>query len=453
MDLPSQFDRLPPHSIEAEKCFLGSCMLLTDAVERREARTLVDEDDFYQADHSIIFRVFAKNVDRDRPIDAVIMREELGQIGLLEEVGGTAYLGEILNGVPSAAHFRHYANLIRTKSLQRKTISVANDLLRRMYEPIEADILPEVIRKGGESLFGAIHAQSDIRVYSMPEMTEAFVDDKEAKKSPSQLIGIEQLDKYPGIICYGQQTVIAGRPSMGKSVFTRFILGELAAAGTPCGLISIEETIRKIAGNYLSAASEIENDVLAYSELSSNQWQRVQNARADINGWPLYVVDNVVSIMDVLAAYEMLVYKYKCRVVAVDHLHLISNRTAKFDTGEAKVSDSSERLKHVCKKTNTAELLVAQLSRPSDKTKLIPPKPTLADLRQSGAIEQNADAAVLLHRDEYYTKPRIEDFTGATDIIIAKNRNGKTGIERMIMSSQFQKFIIGAAGTQVEMPW
>lgn len=444
-NLSGQFDRLPPNSIEAEMCYIASLMLWDDPIARRRIRHLLCKDDFYQADHAEIFSVICSLIDADKAVDAVIVREALSARGILDEIGGTAYLGQILSSVPSAAHAEHYASIVRDRALKRKAISTGNEMLRRMYAPMDDSQTENAIRSFGEGLLEVVNSGSQIKVWTMAEMTDAFVAEKESGKKVAVLTHLATLDRFVGIFAYGTQTIIAARPSMGKSTFARWLAGVWASAGERVGLISLEEGWRKIAGNYLSDAADIENMHLAYEELTEADWRAVAIGRGKIDDLPIFTVDNAVTLPQVLSAYELLHYKYKCRIIITDHLHLVANDTRRFENTEARVSNTSEVLKNVAKKLDVSGITLAQLNRP-EKGKIVPNKPCMTDLRASGAIEQNADAILFLHREEYYTRPPEDELTGKTDVIIAKNRNARVGETVLKMEPQYQRFVDDLSG-------
>lgn len=433
----SDYDRLPPHDIEAEKCYLASLMLEPDNVAKKKMRHLVSRDVFYLTDHAILFDAIAERVDSGKAVDAVLVRADLVAKNLYEEIGGKEYLAEVLGSVPTSAHGEHYAQIVNDRAMRRNAISKAMELIRRMYAPADDVTANGAIKAAARSLIGITNEHKRIDIFSMADMLDQFITSKEEKKPAALLTGIPTLDKYVGVFSFGKYTVFGGRPSMGKSTALRWLLGQWSRQGTPCGLIAIEEDRHKIAGNYLSSESGILNHRVANDDFNTEQWAEIMRAASTLSPQPWWGVDSAFSLTEVTHAFERLYEEKGCKVIGVDHIHLITP-DRKSDNEQREVKEISNRLKELGKKTGVVMVVAAQLSRPADKVRK-PARPTLTDLRASGAIEEHADGVILLHRPSYY-EPEKRHVVCDCEWIIAKNRNGERGLEVLTAELQYQRF-------------
>lgn len=446
-EIARQFDRLPPHSIESEMCLLASAML--DADMLRKMRDIVDRECFYQADHQIIWDTLCHQLDAGRATDAVLIREAMLSRGQLEAVGGTSYLAIILNSVPSSAHGEHYARIVREKSDLRRIITTANDLLRAAYGPAGSDDHAEKTAITGAAALARVAGgsqQSEIHVIGQVA-AEAVENIYSGKKGLMIKTGFRDFDKATGGLGVGETEVIAGRPSMGKSLLGKQICDQVATGfvdytetwvePVPAAIFSLEESRFKIAENLIAFRGSIENQGLRRGQLTPDEWDRLTPTAASFARKPLYIVTDCFSIDRIRARAVRLRAEYGVRLFMFDYLQLID---APGHSREAQVANASRQLARLAKELESAHIVISQMNRAvegrSDKM------PTMADLRESGQIEQDADGITFVHREDWYHRSQPEYIpTYCADLINAKRRGGSTSTQVKLKTSlKYQRF-------------
>lgn len=421
--IASQFDRLPPHSIDAEMSLLGSIYLDKKTVP--SARLIVDREQFYQADHQIIFDCLLAMYDRGMPFDAVSLVEELKRRQLYEEVGGGTYIASILRTVPSSSHWEYYAKVVREKSMLRQLIGLSNDALRDCYKASHGDVAASLLSKFATEAMkiSATGAASNTRHIS--EITPLVIATRNATNVRRLATGLRALDEIVGGFPFGQKVIIAGRTYMGKSAILKFIANRYASAGWRVGIISIEESGQKIATNLLSLHSKIPNNRIAYNTASESDWEKVVAAQALLDTYPIFIEDSSRRLSEIEAAANNLVARDGCQIIMVDHLHIIDGETDA--NREQELSKISAKLKWVWKSLGVIGIEAAQLSRANLMAN--DNRPSIHHLRGSGSLEQDADVVLLLHREDYYKKNQADHHPDhILEIIVAKNKDGAPGV-------------------------
>jgi replicative DNA helicase len=433
--LQSQFDRLPPSSVEAEMCLLASMML-----DRRliaDVMLIVDREDFYQSDHQIIFDVVVKLHQGDHPIDGVIVREELAKRQLLEEVGGLPYLAQILNCVPSSLHFAHYASIVREKAILRRLIAASNSILRAAYAPMQSadDVLKRAEQHIGEILKRRVEPTHYERIDAV---AETVLDDFDSRPSDMVPSGYTDLDKFITGFGDGEFWVLGARPSMGKSTLARGLALRIARLGSAAAIISLEEHKKKMARNYLASESGIDNHKLRSRNLAKEEHDEIINGYRRLVDVPLFVSNSARKIGDIESLASVLKAKEGIKLLIVDYLQKISGTYAQDRYGA--VTEISLRISDLAKRLNLAILCPAQLSRAV--TNRDNKRPTISDLRESGQIDQDADGIIFLHREDYYRQQEGNPARdGIAELIIAKNRDGPRGVTVKLRSDlRHQRF-------------
>lgn len=443
----SQFDRMPPHDIDSELCVLASMMIAPkDSGIISQVKGIIAGEDFYQADNQIIFEVLVEMDAKEMAIDAVLLSAELESRTLLQEIGGRDYLRKILNTVPSYAHAEHYAKNVKETSLWRQVIAKSNDILRAAYSP----------RKIGEaaaeiSSYSAVF--SEIAVKGCSNKIQHIGDVMAAVVSPSDdedgiATGITDLDDLIGLLPFGQFAVVGGRPGMGKSQLVKQTILNIASAGTPAGLVSIEEGGRKIAQNLLANLSGVENHRIAFRRTGTMERGALQDALSVGSALPIFYDESSTRISEIESTITRMVLKHRCKFIAVDFLQLIDAET-QGDNENRELTLISNTLKRIFKRLKVASMVAAQLNRGGDNREVR--KPTLKDLRGSGTIEQNADIVILLHREDYY-RQHDEGFTPDHQLqaIIAKHKNNAQAVVPLYFSGKFQRITNWNGGLGVD---
>jgi replicative DNA helicase len=419
--IAGQFDRLPPCSIESEMCMLGSMMLDKEAIGIVLA--IVGRVAIYQADHQIIFDVLVKLYEQNRPIDVVIVREELVKRGLLQEIGGASYLGQIISSVPSSGHVAHYANVVRETHLLRQYIEYANKILRDAYGSHEqsADEMGQGI---ATRLASIVSANKGSTGHKLIDVAQEVYEQMEREQTERIFLGVKTLDDAGLSVGLGETVILAARPSMGKSLLAKQIAVEVALKH-PVILVSTEERRDKIARNVFANLANIDNHRIrdGRKSLTEADWRALAGSLADIARRNLIIVDDAFHIRRICTLVPALVAKHKARMVIIDHMHRIrSDDKSPYE----RITSISLALSTLMKETQVAGIVLAQLNREAPKRE--DKRPTITDLRESGSIEQDADAILFLHREDYYhLDDRDYIATREAEVIVAKFRDGIRG--------------------------
>lgn len=422
------FDRLPPHSLEAEMSLLGSMMLDRDIA--LECLGIVSGESFYLADHRIIFDAIRSLLVAQKPVDAIVLRDELKRGDLLARIGGTAYVAQILNCVPSAAHGLEYAYRVREKSLLRNLIGLADHATRLAYAAPES--AGALIAEIQDSLTSLVSASSREKVMTLGSLVDQAV--RELKDPASRdfvSYGFKALDKPLMGIDRGEFVVVGARPSMGKSTLLRQMAVLSAFNGHPTLFVSLEENPSKVGRNVLSWFSQTENQRIRRGDVRGHEMAMIEDAAAkmrDVPFWFVWGVNKAESLRSLIMSY---VTRFGIKSVFLDYLQLVD---AGGKTDFEKATNSSRFCASIPKTINTRLVSAAQLSRAVAGRE--DHRPTMTDLRSTGQIEQDADVILLLHREDYYhTTDANYANTHEAEVIIAKARDSERG-ESAILKSQ-----------------
>lgn len=430
-----QFDRLPPHSIEAEMCLLASMMLDKEMVG--EVVQIVTGESFYQADHQIIYDVLVKLYEQNRPIDAVIVREELIKRQLLEEVGGIAYLAAILNSVPSAAHGAHYAGIVREKALLRQLISASNDILRDAYAPHEEANI--VLDKAEKRIFEIAQNKVGKQMVAMEEVLHEVFEMIETRGQRGVETGFLELDEMMNGLQPGEMIIVAARPSMGKTAFAMNIIEHISATNRlPTAVFSLEMSKQQLAQRMLCSRGQIDAHKLRKGMLASHEYAHLANVVGELAKAPIWVDDTPgLTILDLRAKARRLKMQHDIKCIMIDYMQLMDNPGV--ESRQQQVSEISRGIKAVARELSVPVICLSQLNRGSEGRD--GHRPRMSDLRESGSIEQDADVIALLHREDYYrmSEPDFQP-DNIAEVIIAKQRNGPTGTVKLTFMNKTTRF-------------
>jgi replicative DNA helicase len=430
-----QFERLPPHSIEGEMCLLASMMLDKEMVG--QVVQIVDREAFYQADHQIIYDVLVKLYEQNRATDPVIVREELGKRQLLEEVGGTAYLAQIINTVPSAAHGAHYASIVREKSMLRQLIAASNDILRDAYGPHDqADV---VLDKAEKRNFEIAQKKVGNAMVPMEDVLHEVFEMIENRGQRGLETGFLELDDMMNGLQNGEMIIVAARPSMGKTAFAMNIIEHVAAdQRMPCAVFSLEMSKQQLAQRMLCSRGEIDAHKLRKGLLQSHEYAHLANVVGELAKAPIWVDDSPgLTPLDLRAKARRLKLQHDIKCVMIDYMQLMDNPGP--ENRQQQISEISRGIKAVARELSVPVLALSQLNRASEGRD--GHRPRMSDLRESGSIEQDADVIALLHREDYYrmSEPDFQP-DNIAEVIIAKQRNGPTGTVKLTFLNKTTRF-------------
>ena len=433
-------NRVPPQFLEGERAILGGLLIDNDALSK-VAATLA-ADDFYREAHRHVFNTILDLFNKNEPVDWITLTASLKKAGLLESVGGTAFLTELIDAVPSAANILHYTKVVKEKAVLRQLISAATEISTRCYD--DHPEIDEFLDEAEQAIFriGESRIQSGF-VHVRPLMTESFKTIERLYDRKENITGIPSGFKDLDALTAGFQpsdlTIIAGRPSMGKTSFALNVAMNAAIeAGVPTGVFSLEMSKEQIALRILCARARVNLKSLRTGFLTSDDWGHLTLAVGNISDAPLYIDDTpAINTLEIRAKARRLKKEQDLGLIIVDYLQLMRGAT-KSDSREKEISEISRSLKALAKELNVPVIALSQLNR---KVEERPNKrPQLADLRESGAIEQDADVIIFIYRDEVYNKSEDNPKRGEAEIIIGKQRNGPIGMVTAVFDAKFSTF-------------
>jgi replicative DNA helicase len=432
-------DRDVPNSLEAERSVLGAILIENTALNR--AQEILKEGDFYRDPHRKIFKVMNDLSERTSAIDTVTIKEELSRAGELDAVGGPAYIASLIDGVPRSANVEYYARIVKEKAVLRNLIEAGGRIVANAYEASqEAD----VILDESERLIFQI-AQDRLRAGFVPMKTIADQSLKtiEQLAERRELVtglptGYKQLNEYTSGLQAADLIILAARPGMGKTSFALNIAQNVAMqAGRKVGIFSLEMTREQLFLRMLTGLARIDSHMLRTGRLNKEQWKELIQAFGQLATAPVWIDDSAgLTVLEMRAKCRRLKLEQGLDLVVIDYMQLIRSR-ARFENRNQEMSEISRSLKELAKELNVPVVALSQLSRaPEQRGER--GRPQLSDLRESGAIEQDADVVLLLYREELY-KP-TEENRGIATIIMAKQRNGPTGEFNMAFLRQYTRF-------------
>jgi replicative DNA helicase len=427
-----------PHSMDAERSVLGSILIENQAINR--AQEILRESDFYRDTHRKIFKVMEALSERSTAIDEITLKEELSRQGDLEAVGGPAYLASLADGVPTPSHIEYYARIVKEKAVLRGLISSASKILTDCYRAEEevGEILDRaessIFRIAQDSLSGGflpIRAIADASLKVIEELTE--------KRSllTGLATGYEKLDEYTAGLQKSDLIVVAARPAMGKTTICLNIAQNASILhAKKIGIFSLEMSKEQLFLRMLCSLGRIDAHLLRTGRLSKDDWKKLTDAFARLSAATVFIDDTAgITVLEMRAKARRLKSEHGLDLIIVDYLQLIRGRASENRTQE--ISDISRSLKELAKELQVPVIAISQLSR-APETRGGDRRPQLSDLRESGAIEQDADVVLFIYREEVY-KP-TEENRGRAELIIAKQRNGPIGMVPLAFLKHYTKF-------------
>jgi len=426
-------DKVPPHNIEAEMAVLGSMTLDRDAIGL--VAQYLEPEAFYRREHQLIYQLLLELFDKNQPIDLVIVREELQTRDTLEAVGGTAYLAELADAVPSAANVEYYAKIVKEKSLLRGLIDSATQILRDAYQATDE---PDTVLDRSEQRIFAVTEKKIVGEAShiKPILQEVFSKlGPEGTTVTGLSTGFYELDELTLGLQPGEMIVLASRPSMGKSALALNIAEHVAVdQEKPVVFFSLEMGKQDLAMRLVCSRFKHNARNLRRGMLGKDESKRLVVEVDLLSEVPLYVDDTpAMRVIDLRAKCRRLKARHDIQLVIVDYLQLMSQPGA--ESRQVEVAMISQGIKSLARELNIPVLAISQLRRGAEEHG----RPRLSDLRESGALEQDADVVMLLHREEYY-QPHNQDVKGKAELRIAKQRNGPTGNITFTWLNEYVRF-------------
>ncbi|NLK89773.1 MAG: replicative DNA helicase [Clostridiaceae bacterium] len=395
-----------------------------------EITAILKTDDFYRPDHQLIYETICDLYMGSKPVDIITVSDALESKGLLEKTGGLAYISSLPDLVPVVSNAAHYADLVRQKSILRRLIQAMDEVTGLCYGDAEnADILLDIaarriydIRENRDAT--GFESLKDIMGRAVNDLA-ALANGKQREKTV--LTGFYSLDKILGGLRPGGLIIIAARPGMGKSALALNIAQKAATLyQVPAAVFSLEMSKEEIGNRMLSTQSLVNNRILYTGELQADDWDKIARALPPLYAAPVYVDDRSgTSVMEMLSKCRQLKLENRLGLVIIDYLQLMNGSSGRFESRQQEISEISRSLKIMAKDLGVPIIALSQLSRACEQR--TDKRPMLSDLRDSGAIEQDADVVLFLYRQQYYDTDRVQTETEDAEIIVAKNRQGGTG--------------------------
>lgn len=433
--------REPPFDREAEMGVLGSILLMPESCDDIAS---LRADDFYDDANRIIYGTLREMYDNGEKIDITLLVSKLRTANQYEKIGGPAYLASLSAAVPNAAHVVYYADIVSEKATFRSLINSSTEILRDAYE--QSASAKELVAQAEQKVFAIMDGKSGQTVQSISDVLHAAMDRMEARLRDDYVdgavaTGLTTYDDMTGGLHGGELIILAARPSMGKTALAMNIAENVAIElNTPVLFVSLEMSGIELADRMLCSLSRVNGHKLRQGSISSDDRDRLISKANDISKAPLYVDDSPTRTVSEVAATARRIKRREGSIglLVIDYLQLLQPDNSK-DPRQEQVAKMARRLKGVARELDVPLLCLSQLNRQAEDSK--DHKPKLSHLRESGAIEQDADVVMFVHREEYYL--RGEDaaaFAGQAEVIIAKQRNGPIGDVPLTWEAQFTRF-------------
>ncbi len=433
--------RVPPHSIEAEQAVLGGLMLSPDSWDRIADRLV--EEDFYRRDHRLIFRAIGDLSSKSMPYDAVTLGEWFDAKGLADTVGGSSYVIELANTTPSAANIVAYADIVREKSVLRQLIDAGTEIAGDAFQPEGRSSL-EVLEVAEQKVYKIAEAGARGRQGWVPMRTaakEAFQILHHRFENKGQVTGLStgfaDLDELTAGLQPSDLIILAARPSMGKTALAMNLAETAALRGKKAvAVFSMEMSSSQLAFRLISSLGRINQQHLRTGDLEEEEWPRVTSAITMLSDAKIFIDDTpALSPGDLRSKARRLKREHDVGLIVIDYLQLMQVPGSK-ENRATEISEISRSLKALAKELNVPVLALSQLNRSLEQR--VDKRPMMSDLRESGAIEQDADLIMFIYRDDYYNSESPDK--GLAEVIISKQRNGPTGMVKLTFLGQFTKF-------------
>ena len=431
--------RVLPHSIEAEQSVIGSMLMDRDAII--SASEIVTAGDFYQHQYGIMFEAMLELFNENLPVDLVTLQNRLKEKDVPPEVSSLEFVREIITTVPTSANVKSYANIVRDKAVLRRLIKVNEEIANTCYvgkEPLET-----IMAYTEKTIFNLLQNRNSGEFVPIRQVAMNVLEKiEEASKNQGTVTGIPtgfiDLDYKTSGLQPSDFILIAARPSMGKTAFVLNLVDHVAVKkGLPAMVFSLEMSKEQLVNRMLAMESNVDSQKLRTGTLSDTDWDAVVEGIGVIGNSKLIIDDTPgISIMELRSKCRKMKLEYGLSVVIIDYLQLMSGSGKGGDNRQQEISEISRSLKALARELNAPVIALSQLSRACETRQ--DHRPMLSDLRESGAIEQDADVVMFLYRDDYYNKDT--DMPNIAEVIIAKQRNGPIGTVNLVWRPEYTKF-------------
>lgn len=433
--------RMPPQNVEAEKSLLGACLIDEDAIA--DVSEVVRADDFYDKQHTIVFAGMMHLYEKHKPVDLLTLTDELKKKDKLDAVGGSAFLTELTNYVPSAAHARSYAEIVATNAVRRRLIKASADISELGFD--ENTSTQELLERAESELFSVSDLSLKHDLFSLESiLTESFDRIEELHRNKGELRGIRtgyrDLDNMTAGLQRSDLIVLAARPAMGKTTLVTNLAYNVATiAKQPVLFFSLEMSKEQLVDRMLADASGVDSWNIRTGNLSDEDFGKLSEAMGEMAEAPIFIDDTPgLSVLEMRTKARRKHHEQPLGLIIVDYLQLMQASGSYQGNRVQEVSEISRGLKLIARELNVPLIALSQLSRNVENR--TPPVPQLADLRESGSIEQDADIVSFIYRPGYY-EPDNPEVQNITDLIIAKHRNGPVGKVQLYFHPERLRFM------------
>ncbi len=434
--------RTPPNALEAERALLGGLLLNAESIESVFEEGL-RQDDFYRSAHGIVYTIIRELYDSGEPVDTLTVVDALRTKGQLENVGGAASVAELESLVPTSAHVGAYARMIREKSTLRQLINTATHIVQASYQ--QNHLVSDLVDEAERSILAISESKQRKGVIPMRELVKrAIAQLEQAYEAKSAVTGIpsgfRDFDHKTSGLQPGDLIIIAARPSMGKTAFTLNMASHIALRSEfPVAVFSLEMGAEQLVQRLLGAEGRVDLSRLRKGQIKNTEWSDLARAAGQLSEAPLYIDESPsLSIAEMRTKARRYVHDFGVRAIMVDYLQLMTGPPG-MDNKATEVGEISRGLKSIARELKVPMIALSQLNRSVESR--TDKRPMMSDLRESGAIEQDADLICFLYREEYYLKDKTpEDKVGVAELIIGKHRNGPTGIVELKFLSELTRF-------------
>ena len=447
--------RVPPHSVEAEQSVLGG--LLIDNLAWDKAGDLLSEGDFYRHEHRLIFAAVGALIAASKPADVITVFEQLQSFGKAEDCGGLAYLNALAQSVPSAANMRRYAEIVRERAILRKLIAASDDIATQAFNP-QGRQVAQILDEAESRIFkiGEEGARQHQGFQGIDKLMVALLDrvnelhDNGAEDVTGVRTGFFELDRMTAGLQKGDLIVLAARPSMGKTAFALNIAEHVAVSeGLPVLVFSMEMGASQLALRLVGSLGRIDQQNLRTGRLKGEEWTRLSEAVDSLKQAQIFIDETpALNSAELRARARRMARQFgTLGLIVVDYLQLMSGSSSSEENRATEIGEISRGLKALAKELQCPVIALSQLNRSVESR--TDKRPMMSDLRESGAIEQDADVITFIYRDDYYNKEQSKE-PGIAEIIIGKQRNGPVGTLKLTFLKPLTKFDNLAPGSSGE---
>ena len=434
-----ELGKVPPHDVEAEQAVIGS--MLTDKDSVISAVETLKDEDFYREDNKVIYGAIMNLYNRGEPVDIITLKDELVSLGKFEAVGGLEYLAELPEKVPTTANVDKYIKIVEEKSMLRTLIKTANELIVLGYDQTQE--VEDIMDVAEKKIFNVMQRKNQKGYSSMKDMlVESFTQLEELYNRKQHITGVPtgfaDLDYKTAGLHNSDLILVAARPAMGKSAFALNIASYAAVkANVPVAIFSLEMSKEQMGNRILCSEAMVDSNKVRTGKIEDEDWAKLAMASGELSESQIFIDDTPgISIMEIRAKCRKMKLEKNIGLVVIDYLQLVQGSSKKGGSREQEISEISRSLKILAKEINVPVIALSQLSRAPEQRP--DHRPMLSDLRESGAIEQDADIVMFLYRDDYYNED--SEKKNQAEVIIAKQRAGSTGTVDLAWLGQYTKF-------------